>query len=440
MKEEKGKWEKIIHSILYDFEADVSSEDWDLIAGKLPRGKSVRLYTYRRYIAVAVIAALLTGEGIWFYLHHPAGQQDTATVTEEQTGTTVQDTVEKDPSTVEKNMNAFVDVTGVPVDKLAEKKRVPAKSVTKEPAGKAVDRLLIASTGRLEARDIVLSTTPPVRLKPLKIDESASAFVKITDSEATFSNESLIADASTEVKPRRRWGFGMGGGSYSVNTSSVNTAPVTLSSSRIDDETMLKEVIHPNNDSKRAAAYRPREEMKTYTYEIPSGKVKHNMPLSAGLGVSYFLCDRWSLQSGVTYTFLRSEWNTDRLNDDYKEYKQHLHFLGIPLSIFYRITEWNRFLFYASAGGLYELNVAGKYKESEFSENLKKTSNRNIRMKEPVWSVNTRVGIAYPLCRFINVYAEAGASYYFENKSEIETIRSDKPFNVSLQAGFRFGF
>ena len=31
-------------------------------------------------------------------------------------------------------------------------------------------------------------------------------------------------------------------------------------------------------------------------------------------------------------------------------------------------------------------------------------------------------------------------TYYFDNGSDIETIHSEKPFNVSLQFGFRFGF
>jgi hypothetical protein len=44
------------------------------------------------------------------------------------------------------------------------------------------------------------------------------------------------------------------------------------------------------------------------------------------------------------------------------------------------------------------------------------------------------------LCRFLSLYAEAGVDYYIDNGSSIETIRSEKPFNVNLQAGFRFGF
>ena len=42
--------------------------------------------------------------------------------------------------------------------------------------------------------------------------------------------------------------------------------------------------------------------------------------------------------------------------------------------------------------------------------------------------------------RFVSAFAEVGASYYFDNGSEIETIHSEKPFNMSLQFGFRFGF
>ena len=40
----------------------------------------------------------------------------------------------------------------------------------------------------------------------------------------------------------------------------------------------------------------------------------------------------------------------------------------------------------------------------------------------------------------MGLYIEPGAKYYFDNGSDIETIRSEKPFNVNLQAGFRFGF
>ena len=48
-----------------------------------------------------------------------------------------------------------------------------------------------------------------------------------------------------------------------------------------------------------------------------------------------------------------------------------------------------------------------------------------------------RAGVSYPIIRFVSAFAEVGASYYFDNGSEIETIHSEKPFNMSLQFGFR---
>jgi len=156
--------------------------------------------------------------------------------------------------------------------------------------------------------------------------------------------------------------------------------------------------------------------------------------------VSYYLNDRWALQSGAVYTLLRSEGSYLDDVGNIGERKQNLHFIGVPLSLSYKIAEWNRIQFYALAGGMCEFNVAGRIEESLYEGGLKTKARKSLSMKEPLWSVNMRAGATYPLWRFINVYAETGASYYFDNNSKIETIRSDKPFNVSLQAGVRLGF
>ena len=38
------------------------------------------------------------------------------------------------------------------------------------------------------------------------------------------------------------------------------------------------------------------------------------------------------------------------------------------------------------------------------------------------------------------LFAEVGGAYYFDNGSVIETIYAEKPFNLNLQVGLRFGF
>ena len=60
-------------------------------------------------------------------------------------------------------------------------------------------------------------------------------------------------------------------------------------------------------------------------------------------------------------------------------------------------------------------------------------------MTEPYWSVNAKAGVSYPLVKFVSLYVEAGADYYFKNNSDIETIRTEKPANFDFQFGLRFG-
>jgi hypothetical protein len=239
----------------------------------------------------------------------------------------------------------------------------------------------------------------------------------------------------------------MGGGSYSVNPTSTSVLSVnSLANLRSDEHINDKEIMKVKEDDfmkLRRDPVAPAEThssgIKTQSYETPAGKIKYKTPVSIGLGVSYYVNGRWSLQSGLTYTLLRSEGKMGDASDRL-ESKQNLHYIGIPLSVAFRIAEWKRFQLYASAGGMGEYNVAGTYKETVTSGDTRMTNRERVHMKEPMWSVNARAGINYPLWRFVHVYAEAGASYYFDNKSEIKTIRSDKPFNASLQAGFRLGF
>jgi opacity protein-like surface antigen len=284
------------------------------------------------------------------------------------------------------------------------------------------------------------SLTPPEQPAPPALAEEsgeASPTRQTTDEperaqvQSPLSDEkddrTLIADAkpvsSTQKRSQKRWGFGVGGGSYSVGSNDGAGSD------------MLFDAVPGRCLVYKAEAFSPFEPQTEKQY------VSHKYPLSFGLGAGYALNDRWALQSGLTYTMLRSEWTT--MSIYVGESKQQLHFIGIPLGVNYKIAEWNRFRFYAATGLMTEWNVAGQIRTQYYSNTNGETVLREkepIRMKEWQWSVNARAGVSYPLIRFVNAYVEGGANYYFDNGSSIETIRSDKPFHVSLQAGIRFGF
>ena len=460
MEEEKGKWEDIIRSKMFDFEADTNPEDWNIISEKLPGGKTVKFSPYRRfgYAAAAAVAVLLIVGGLYFYQANDRVDDRLAVIEKP-----VDNIVEKNADIVNKVANA-VEKSDENVDNSVEKaeKTVDAagKSVDKQVEKPVEQSLKTPVEDKKTPREARIEDTnePPVELRPLLIEDAETdknqiPEINIKEIEKDILNgfneiepeqipltQPLVAETTTETK-RRRWGFGMGGGGYTANSSS-GAAGVQSYSSVLDQEEYMGQrgIIGLRSSSDRSTISSPVNSSRIDDSEKISSSVKHKTPISAGLGVSYFLNDRWSLQSGVVYTLLRSKGSYYDNVGNVAEWKQNLHYLGIPLSLSYKIAEWKRLQFYASSGGMFEINVAGRFEESVLIEGLKTVENQNLRMKKPLWSVNTRAGIAYPLWRFVNVYAEAGASYYFDNKSNIETIRSDKPFNVSLQAGFRLGF
>ena len=264
--------------------------------------------------------------------------------------------------------------------------------------------------------------------------------------EAVTSYEIVEIAEIGEMKKKtsRRWSFGAGGGSYSVGTTGGGFANMVRSDdamytmSALNNGAWYMETpVRRNDDLNEFLANT--SNLAINETNIQKVDVSHKQPISLGIGVGYTLNNRWSLQSGLVYTLLSSEWKTVY---DQEKYKQQLHFVGVPFGINYKIAEWNKLRFYATAGGMAEWSVSGNSKTKSFfpEDEDYGTVKKNIRMKEMQWSVNARVGATYPLIRFVNVYIEGGANYYFNNYSSIETIRSDKPFHISLQAGVHFGF
>ena len=75
---------------------------------------------------------------------------------------------------------------------------------------------------------------------------------------------------------------------------------------------------------------------------------KHRLPLSIGLSLHYPLTPRLTLNSGVTYTYLYSEFTNQQ--PPHTTYDQKLHYLGVPLGVSYKLWSANHFQLYFSAG------------------------------------------------------------------------------------------
>lgn len=422
MKEkDRDIWDNAIRSKLDDFEVETMPGDWEAIADRLPGRVPVPLRrTLRYWVAAAIISLLVVSGGIYLF------DQDVRKIPVAQEIERQNEAVEsqlKESLVVESSLAEKQDVTTgqehVSVPVIAKARTGRARSEQPVMARIAMTRAITEDAVAIpSADDTVMKADEP--FAEVKTDEECEAKedVMITKSdirERTIEPVSKIKKKSTSS---RKWGFGMGGGGFSMGADNMVPQYVTNSS-------MFKSESLTNLNAVKET--------------LPETDIQHKTPIGLGISISRFLNNRFALQTGLTYSYLRSEWST---NSTYHiENDQRLHFIGIPLSLTYKIAEWNRLMFYASAGGMAEVNVAGKRRLKLFADDNEISSqSERVRMKEWLWSVNARVGMSYPIIRFVSAFAEVGAAYYFDNGSEIETIHSEKPFNVNLQFGFRFGF
>ena len=161
----------------------------------------------------------------------------------------------------------------------------------------------------------------------------------------------------------------------------------------------------------------------------------HNRPIKVGISVRYDIDNRWSISSGLTYSYLRSSF-------DYSEGKafgsgvQKLHYVGLPLAADYNIISAKKLKVYLSAGGEVQKLVCGK--ATMDGVNIPEAdANHDIKEGGMQWSLNAAIGAKYNFVDNFGIYIEPGVSHYIDNHSKVDNYYKYKPTNFSLNVGLR---
>ena len=179
----------------------------------------------------------------------------------------------------------------------------------------------------------------------------------------------------------------------------------------------------------------------TYVVTPPTiNKANHHQPIRVGLSLRYAINPRWSLLTGVNYSYLQSDFSSYN-NRTSTDKKQKLHYIGIPVSLSYTLWQKKKFNLYLIAGAQAEKLVKGQTETTTTQHNQSTTSNtENVHENKLVFSTNTSLGVEYQLGKYIGLFAEPGVSYYFKNGSGIESSYTEKPFNFNFNLGVRVNF
>jgi hypothetical protein len=158
-------------------------------------------------------------------------------------------------------------------------------------------------------------------------------------------------------------------------------------------------------------------------------KTRHHLPVKFELSLQYHLNDRWSIQTGINYSYLSSDFTYESvLATDIK--KQDLHYLGIPVAFSYTLHQGMRYAVYGIAGMEAAKMINGHSTENNAQRN-------NIKEKRLQYSANAGLGAELKINQDFSIFAEPGVSYYFNNGSQIENIYKTKPLNIDLKFGLR---
>ena len=163
--------------------------------------------------------------------------------------------------------------------------------------------------------------------------------------------------------------------------------------------------------------------VNNYSYTLTEYVSKHHLPVRFGLSVQYQLNNHLALHSGISYTYLYSEFSIPLYQN--LSYNQKLHYLGIPLGVTWQLWSANHFRFYLSGGAMVEKCVRADVDGSSVSK------------KPWQWSVEVAAGAEYTFTRQLGFYLEPSLGYYFDDGTSLEHYYKEHSLTPSIVFGLR---
>ena len=166
-------------------------------------------------------------------------------------------------------------------------------------------------------------------------------------------------------------------------------------------------------------------------------KSYHYMPINFSLTLKYRLNNRFALETGLSYSRLKSEFEMGSKGNTINE-QQTIHYIGIPVKGIYNIYNMKMWSFYGNLGVTTEVPLYSSFNTSYYLNGILGSTDKTTIRVPWQWSVGTGIGLQYNFTHNIGLFAEPSLKYYIPTGSQIETYRTEHPFSFSLPLGIRF--
>lgn len=434
MNEMKDKWINDIRSRMDNYSEPLPVGLWEKIESEISTPAPKVIPMWRKWTSVAAAAALvlaISSVSVWYWSTDSELKEVNSALTDnnEIRQEYKSDNVIQEVQTVESSDKQLQ----------AEAVNYSPKTIVNLASGNNADSLNVARIALSENIQTVDTESTDSELKK-EVDAEDEASIKENrmkrmreDRETVRRNASYLA--MSDSKRSKGSGVQLGVMTGNIPYSSSNSfsgmsrlAIPTKSVSQVNDV-----VVGEVSDATASYSQMLFNNMGRQTYT----DIKHHMPVTVGASVKWNLNEHWALESGLNYTYLYSELRSGAKS--YIEDKQKLHYVGIPLKVQRSVWSNSIFSFYASAGGMMEKCVSGSVETVCVDDNNRKSfGNEKLDVKPLQFSVLASVGLQANFNKLLSLYLEPGMIYYFDDNTDIITIRKDKPFNFNLQLGLRF--
>lgn len=420
MKDEKMKdkemWMDKLKEKLQDYSEPIPASGWEQLEKELvPPVEKRILYPYRKWVATAAAVLLVAAISLSIYFLN--------TPTAEEIRRTATPMLAADPDILPQTDAPDVQVAKVeparairPIvaqaKKIAERQgtepSVPVEAVREIAGGKETVQQMANEKEEIEKEPVVAKEESPV-----------------VRSHKRSGQDKLHIPVEKPESKKGRWSLGAAVG----NAGGVSLTGNDLAGGGIPNEQRLNLV---SNAAEGEIIRIPDNQMVVFKEGVPYLKrmdeivdIKHHQPISFGLSVRKGLAKGFSVETGLTYTLLSSDVEMSGGN---AMIDQKLHYIGIPVRVNWNFFDKDRFTLYVAAGGMIEKCVYGKL------------GSEKQTVKPVQLSVAGAVGAQFNATKHVGIYVEPGVAYFFDDGSNVQTIRKETPCNFNIQAGIRFTY
>ena len=163
----------------------------------------------------------------------------------------------------------------------------------------------------------------------------------------------------------------------------------------------------------------------------------HELPFNIQLTLSRQLTSRLSIETGLSYTQMKSVTITGSTTAHIQE-QQRLRYIGIPLRFGWKWYNKSHFSLYTSAGAMLEFPIRSTLNVNHITNDIT-TFSKESTLDAPIqWSMSLGLGVQYDLTPHLGIYMEPSLQYYFDDGSNLKSYRTEHPLSITLPLGLRF--